>query len=430
MTVALPDGWQTWTPRQKERLLRLLEAAREPWSDWWAAGARPEQTPPLGAWFAWMVIAGRGFGKTRTGAEWAWRQAAASPGSRGALIAPTAADVRDVMVEGESGILACAPPEFRPRYEPSKRRLVYPNDALQFTYSADEPDRLRGPQHHYAWVDEWAAMRFAQDMLDMLLMGLRLGSDPRLLVTTTPRPIKPLRDLLAEATTVVTGGSTYDNLENLAPTFRERVVSRYEGTRLGRQELMAEILTDVEGALWRQDVLDAHRVREAPADLVRVVVGVDPAATAGEEADETGIVVVGLAADGAYYVLDDLSGRYDPNGWGSAVAEAYGRWMADAVVAEVNNGGDMVPFVIRTVDPSVKVRTVRASRGKAVRAEPISSLYEQGQVHHVGTLADLETQMTTWTPLDATSPDRLDALVWALTDLSARPMRAVRSIRT
>lgn len=318
------------------------------------------------------------------------------------------------MVEGESGILAIAPPWFVPKYEPSNRRVVWPNGAIATTFSADEPDRLRGPQHDAAWCDELAAWRY-KEAWDNMLLGLRLGVDPRVVVTTTPKNTPLYRSVLKRPTTVVTRGTTYENIANLAPGFAEDIITQYEGTRLGRQELYAELLDDAEGALWNRQMLEALRVQEAP-QLVRVVVAVDPAVTAGAESSETGIIVAGLGTDWHGYVLDDRTVRASPDGWGRRAVDAYHEWGADRVVAEVNQGGDMVEHVIRTVDATVSYKAVRASRGKQTRAEPISALYEQGRVHHVGYFAHLEDQMCSWEP-GLESPDRMDALVWAITEL-------------
>ena len=333
------------------------------------------------------------------------------------LIAPTAADARDVMVEGESGILACSPPDFRPLYEPSKRRLTWPNGAVATLYSAEEPDRLRGPQHDLIWADEPAAWKYPETW-DMAMFGLRLGTDPRVIATTTPRPTRLIRDLVADPGTVVTRGTTYENARNLAPAFLAAIVKKYEGTRLGRQELNGEILDDNPGALWHRGVIENLRVREHPP-LLRIVVGVDPAVTSDPKSDETGIVVAGIAADGHCYVLEDASLQGTPLTWATAVKRVYDQYQADRVVAEKNNGGELVEANLRTVDRSLSYRGVWASRGKRTRAEPISSLYEQGRVHHVGAFPALEDQMCDWVPDSGDpSPDRMDALVWALTELT------------
>lgn len=395
----------------------------------WEFWARPDQLAPPGDWSIWLILAGRGWGKTRTGAETVRQWVCGlTPLARGyyqrvALVAETAADARDVMVEGDSGLLAIHPADFRPVYEPSKRRVTWPNGAMATLYNATEPDQLRGPQHDCAWLDELAKWRYAQETWDQLQFGLRSGAHPRQVITTTPRPIALLRDIMGRAETVVTRGRTMDNRANLAETFVRQIVDRYAGTRLGRQELDAEMLDDVPGALWTRRALDEHRVKTAPP-LQRIVVGVDPAATSGEDADETGIVVAGVAPtpDGHAhgYVLDDWSLRGTPEEWARKAVAAYRAYEADRIIAEANQGGEMVASVIRTVSPTVPVTLVHASRGKYVRAEPISALYEQGRVHHVGALPALEDQMISFTP-DADrkygSPDRVDALVWAMTEL-------------
>jgi len=411
----------TLTPTQRRAILARLsdEEALALLYDW-AFWARPKQRAPRGRWFVWLILAGRGFGKTRTGAEWVRAQVENHGRRRIALVARTAADARDTMVEGESGLLACCPPWSKPKYEPSKRRIRWPNGAIATTYSGDRPDQLRGPQHDAAWADELAAWRYPEAW-DQLLFGLRLGPDPRVVVTTTPRPTPLIVALLADPRACVTRGTTLENRANLAPTTLEALLQRYEGTRLGRQELYAEVLTDHPGALWHRDALDAARVARAP-DLVRVVVAVDPAVSHGEGSDETGIVVAALGADGDGYILEDASLRASPARWGGRAIEAYRRHAADRIVAETNQGGEMVTLTLRTIDPAVPVRPVRATRGKRTRAEPVAALYEQSRVHHVGAWPELEDQLCQWTP-GAPSPDRLDALVWALTELllSNRP---------
>ena len=388
----------------------------------WPASARPNQLPPAGDWQVWLLLAGRGFGKTRTLAEWVCQQAASGQASRIALVAATAADARDVLVEGQSGILAVSPQWFRPVYEPSKRRLTWPNGAIATTFSAEEPERLRGPQHDAAVCDELGAWS-RPETWDMLQFGLRLGRNPRCLVATTPRPTKLIRELLGREgrDVVVTRGSTYENRANLAPGFFNQIIGKYEGTRLGRQELNAELLDDTPGALWRHTVIDAARQAAAP-QLARIVVAIDPAVSTGEEADETGILVVGKDTQGHGYVLADLSGKHQPVEWATIATTAYRTHRADRIVAERNNGGAMVEATIRMVDNNVPVTTVWASRGKVARAEPVSALYEQGRVHHIGTFPQLEDQMCAFTSdFDRAkagySPDRLDALVWALTEL-------------
>jgi len=391
----------------------------------WAFWARPEQLPPPGDWRYWMILAGRGFGKTRAGAEWVRAQVAAGR-RRIALIGPTAADVRDVMVEGESGLVNISPPWSLPRYQASRRRLVWPCGAVAFLYSAQEPERLRGPQHDAAWADEFAAWSQGQQVWDQLQFGLRLGDDPRAVITTTPKPLPLVRQLLADPDCVVTRGATYDNRENLSPAFVDRIVRRYEGTRLGRQELHAEVLGDAPGALWPYEILLACRVQAYP-ELTRVVVAVDPSGSSGDdEGDGQGVIVAGLGIDGRGYVLADRSCRLSPQGWGRRVVEAFDAFGADRIVAEKNYGGEMVRFTIQAVRKSAPVSLVSATRGKIVRAEPVSALYEQGRVRHfvadpAGTaLAELEEEMRQATAngyLGEGSPNRMDALVWALTSL-------------
>lgn len=391
----------------------------------WRFWARPSQVAPDGDWLTWLILAGRGFGKTRTGAEWVREQVDAGY-RRIAFVAPTAADARDTMVEGESGILAISPPWNRPIYEPSKRRLTWPNGAIGTLFSAEEPERLRGPQHDAAWCDELAAWASPQETWDMLQFGLRLGDHPRQVVTTTPKPIPTLKSIIADKGTVITRGGTKDNAANLAPSFLEKIVGRFAGTRLGRQELDAEILDDVPGALWTRAMIDEARAGR-PADLRRVVVAVDPSGTRGasDEGDSIGIIVAAKTVDGRARVLADWSCKLSPDGWGRRAVQAYHEFGADRIVAERNFGGAMVEHVIRTVDRSVAYKEVVASRGKIIRAEPVAALYEQGKVSHAGgedsrALIELEDQMCQMTGdgfLGEGSPDRVDALVWAITEL-------------
>jgi len=318
------------------------------------------------------------------------------------------------MIEGESGVLSCCPSWDKPLYEPSKRRITWKNGAMATTYSADEPERLRGPQHDGAWCDEVASWRYAEAW-DMLMFGLRLGDNPRCVVTTTPKPKTLIRDLISSPTTAVIRGSTYENRPNLAGAFYEQIVKKYEGTTLGQQELYGDMLEEVPGALWTRELIEKVRIRTAP-DLKRVVVAIDPAVTAQKTSDETGIIVAGCLGEEGY-VLEDLSGRYTPQQWGRKAIEAYYRWKADAVIAEVNQGGDLVEANLRTLDPSVSYRAVSAMRGKVVRAEPIASLYEQGRIHHVGIFPELEDQLCNWDGDTDWSPDRLDAMVHGLSEL-------------
>ncbi len=345
-----------------------------------------------------------------------------------ALVARTAADARDVMVMGESGLMAKAHPKRRPHYEPSKRKLTWPNGAIGITYSAEEPNALRGPQHDAAWADELASWQYDRDAWDQLQFGLRLGTNPKALITTTPRPTDLIKELVKSAECIVTRGTTFDNRANLAPSFIQRMKEKFEGTRLGRQELYAEVLEDNPGALWNRARLDELRVRSAP-EFKRIVVAVDPAVTSNVNSAETGIIVVGLGTDGHGYVIADYSLVDTPAQWGEAIVRAYHKHKADRVVAEVNQGGDLVEATVRTVDENVSFKSVRATRGKVMRAEPVAALYEQGRVHHVGMLAKLEDQMCDWDPAggadpadmrpkrNVDSPDRVDALVWGITEI-------------
>ena len=397
------------------------------WRGFWA---RPAQLRPGsdGAenarqrWRYWLILAGRGFGKTRTISEDAWESVTERGCQRIALIAPTAADVRDVMIEGPSGIMNCGPRELRPTYEPSKRRVTWPNGAMAMGYSADEPDRLRGPQHDAAFCDEIATWPHAEEVWSNLLFGLRIG-DPRVSIATTPRPTTFLKTLIRDPQTVVTRGTSFDNRSNLSPDFFTSIISKYEKTRLGRQEIYAEILEDTEGALWTRDMIDRDRVmlRDVP-ELARVVVAIDPAVSANEGSDETGIVIAGTDARGHAYVLEDRTGKYTPAEWVRKAVQGWAAWKGDRIVAEVNNGGDLVEAAIRSAYPMVPFTRVHASRGKAMRAEPVSALYERRLVHHVGEFVAMESQMCEWVPgLNMASPDRLDALVWALTELLVSP---------
>lgn len=403
----------------------------------WDFWSRPNQRAPVGAWKTWVILAGRGFGKTRSGAEWVRScvcgQFPLSGGKyrRIALIAETAADARDVMVEGDSGILSVHPKAYRPDYEPSKRRLTWPNGAVATLYNATEPDQLRGPQHDLAWCDELAKWQYGRETWDMLQFGLRLGDDPRQCVTTTPRPIPLLKEIVRDSSTVVSKGSTYENRTNLAPKFFDTIISKYEGTRLGRQELNAEVLEDVAGSLWTREVIDSHRigVQQLPT-MKRVVVAIDPATkdqtVQDDQAAETGIIAAGLGIDGRGYILGDGSLRANPRGWARRALALYDEFDADAIIVETNQGGAMVASTIHSERSTVRVIEVHASKGKVTRAEPISALYEQGRISHVGAFNTLEDQMMLFTPFGIEgdgSPDRVDALVWGLTDLFPRLIR-------
>lgn len=395
----------------------------------WEWNARPNQLLPgtpsaairRADWVFWLLLAGRGFGKTRTGAE-AVRSWAKDPKARILLISPTTADVRDVMIEGPSGLMASYPGHERPVYYPTRHLIQFPSGAIGITRSADEPERLRGPQFTKFWADELCAWRYPQEAWDQIMFGFRVVTpDLQGVITTTPKPIKTLKEIIGDPDTVVTRGSSYENRANIAAKYYSKVIAPYEGTRLGRQEIYAEVLEDVPGALWTRRLIDATRITlgEVRWDfLIRVVIAVDPAVTSNPDSAETGIVVAALTRSLHVLILDDLSLQGSPMEWARVAIAAYRSRRADAIVAEVNNGGDLVASNIRTVDQAANVRSVRASRGKYIRAEPVSNLYQQGRVHHVGTFGALEDQLCGWTPQgNEKSPDRLDALVWAVTDL-------------
>lgn len=410
---------QALTQEQRRAVLRDLPdtVARALLYDW-PIWARDKQIAPGWEWVIWLVLAGRGFGKTRLGAEWIRRRVESGEGKRIILAGPTADDLRDVMIEGESGILAVSSPWCMPTYIAQKAKVVWPNGAQALCITAEKPDRFRGKQCDTFWGDELASWRYP-DAWTQLQLGFRLGKRPQGIVTTTPRPIALVKDLLKRKgiDVAVTRGSTYENRANLAPAFFDQVIRQYEGTRLGRQELDAEVLEDNPGALWQRARIDDLRVTEVP-EMRRVVVAIDPAVSANRKSDETGIVVAGLGTDGHGYVLDDRSGIYQPAQWAARVVDAFDEHKADRVIGETNNGGDLVESNVRTARASIPYKGVHASRGKQTRAEPISALYEQGRVHHVGCLARLEDQMCSWDPAnDDESPDRVDALVWALTFL-------------
>jgi phage terminase large subunit-like protein len=386
------------------------------WPEW----ARPDQCPPERSFRTWLVLGGRGAGKTRTGAEWVKWLALYTGPRRIALVAPTFDEARLVMIEGPSGLLRAHPDWHRPVYESSKRQIRWANGSVAQVFSAEEPDGLRGPQFDAAWCDELAKWKYPDAAWDMLQFGLRLGNDPQAIVTTTPRPIPLLRRLMAdEPSTVTVTCTTWDNGRHLAPPFLKEVWTRYGGTRLGRQELDAELIADDPDALWKRDGIEALRVKRAP-ELLRVVVAIDPPAGKGKGGNACGLVCAGLGEDGRCYVLDDLSvNGLRPAQWAKRAVMLYHAREADRIVAEVNQGGAMVEQVLREVDETVAYRAVHATRGKRARAEPVAALYEQGRVSHVGAFPDLEDEMCSAIE-DGKSPDRLDALVWAVTELLLR----------
>jgi len=394
----------------------------------WLMWARPDQKPPEGDWLTWLMLGGRGAGKTRAGAEWVRgvamddRRFTDGPVRRIALVGETYADVREVMIEGTSGLMQAHASWERPEWQPTRRRLVWSNGTVAQAFSAEDPEGLRGPQFGAAWSDELTKWRHADETWDMLQFGLRLGARPRQVVTTTPRPIPLLRRLINSAETLVTRATTAINAVNLAPGFLERVVGRYAGTRLGRQELEGELIEDRPDGLWQRSVIEAGRVAASPP-LRRIVVAVDPPAS--RRSGVCGIVAAGLAADGIGHVIADATvAEVRPGEWAAAALRLYTRLAADALVAEVNQGGDMVEAVFREVDASVPVTMVRATRGKWLRAEPVAALYAQGRVRHVGALPALEDELCDFGPdglSGGRSPDRLDALVWAITALMLGP---------
>jgi len=387
----------------------------------WMVNGRPKQLEGLltNDYFVHLVLCGRGFGKTKMGSETVRYYVERGTYGRIALLAGTAADARDVMIEGESGILATAHPNFRPTYNPSQRKLTWPNGAIAQAFSAEAYEALRGVQFDYAWVDELAKFPYQQEAWDQLMFGLRLGRDPKVLVTTTPRPTELIKNLASDPSTLLTTGSTFENSANLAPQAIEQMRKRYEGTRIGRQELYAEMLLDNVNALFNQDNIDQNRIDDAP-DLIRIVVAIDPAVTNNANSDETGIVVAGRSADGKGYILHDGSMKGTPNEWATKALKLYELYKADLIVAEVNNGGLMVNTIISHLSPYTNYKDVRATRGKVLRAEPITALYERNLIHHVGHHNLLEAQMCDFDPTLGSkqkSPDKLDALVWALTEL-------------
>lgn len=396
----------------------------------WRFWARPNQIVDMAddSWTFYLFLMGRGSGKTRAGAEWVRElvESSTSP-IRVNLIGPTASDARDVMVRGDSGILAVSPPWLRAEYSPSNRRVTWANGCVATLFSAEEPERLRGPQAHYQWCDELCSWKQAVEVFDMSMMGLRLGERPRTVITTTPKPTPLLKTIIADKNTKIVTGSTYDNKDNLAPTFIKTIIQKYEGTDLGRQELHAELLLENKNALWSRQTIGATRVSPnsvTKEQMVNIVVAVDPPASSSETSDECGIVVCGRGVDGHGYVLADLSARMTPKKWAQTALQAHRDYQANSIVAERNNGGEMVKHTIKSYNEDglkgdrVHIKTVFASRGKWTRAEPVAALFQQGRCHLVGIHAKLEDQLTSFDPFEGQkSPDRLDGMVWGLTEL-------------
>lgn len=417
-------GSLTENERRKIILENLTEEDADSLLYDWEAWARPNQIPPSGDWLIWLILAGRGFGKTRTGAEFIRNEVTAKRAGSIALIAETQKDLEEVMCFGVSGIMSVFPDHQKPKITKKPIKVEFHTGAIGYGYNATEPDQLRGPNFDLAWGDELAKWRYARETWDQLQFALRIGDRPRQIITTTPRPLPLLKEILASPNTAVTRGVTYENRGNLASSFIKQIEEKYAGTRLGRQELSAEILDDVPDALWTRANLDRDRRKPANVPtLKRVVVAIDPAAKKNdvpEEGAATGIVVAGLGEDGRGYVLDDATCRESPNGWARMAVACFDRHDGDCIVGEVNNGGDMVESTVRAVRPTVPFKEVHASKGKWTRAEPIAALYEQGRISHVGTFASLEDEMVNFGPngmVGDASPDRVDALVWALTEL-------------
>lgn len=390
----------------------------------WIAQAREKQLPPEEDFFIWLILAGRGWGKTRTGAQDIAIYALKNPNTVCAVVAPTHGDLRRVCFGGPSGLVSvipesCLDQTTQKGYSSSLAEIRLHNGSKIVGYAAQEPERLRGPQFHRAWCDELAAWRYPE-AFDQLMFGLRLGDNPQCIITTTPKPTKMIRDLIDRDDCITITGSTFENEANLASSALAMLKERYEGTNLGRQELFAEIIDSIEGALWNPELIDEARLpTDTEQELQQIVVAIDPAVTSNAQSDETGIVVVGKDHKNEYYVLEDLSDRYSPDGWARKAINAYYEWGADRIVAEVNNGGDLVERLLRSIDVNIPYRAVRATRGKMLRAEPISALYEQRKVHHIGSFPELESQMCSYTgETNQSSPDRLDALVWGLSQLS------------
>lgn len=453
-----PNEWKKWDQKSKDKFLARLMDAERPKRVWYCkvgrkcdgkphAGydyphARGDQWPPVGTdWLTWLLKGGRGSGKTRSGAEWVRYMSQLH--ERGSIIGPTVGHVRSVMVEGDSGLLAVfANAKVSAMFEPSKRQITIPcecrkdaiiplhlNGHIIQLFTGDEPERLRGPQHAYVWLDEPAHFKLIDAVWDNMMFGLRLGKRPVVLCSTTPLPTKWMKTLIAEEDTVSVTVSTYANMDNLAPSFKKVMLKKYEGTRLGRQELHGEVLDDIKGALWTWSMIEEDRVTPTvdedgnlvggikKEDMDRIIVAIDPAGTSSKKRDETGIVVIGRKGE-HYYVLADYSDHYTPDGWAKKAWYAYDLWEADLIVAEKNYGGEMVLSTLRNVRTDGKVDLVTSRRGKELRAEPVVGLYEQHRVHHTGLFGELEQQMCEWVPGASDSPDRVDALVHGIVKLS------------
>ena len=394
----------------------------------WPLWARHEQLPPDDPWHIWLLLAGRGFGKTRAGAEWVRARAESGQSSRIALIARTPHEAESVMINGESGILDVCPPWNKPAWEPTKRRLTWPNGAIASVFSSYEPDQLRGPQFDAAWCDELASWQYPRLTWDNLAFGLRLGPSPKCVITTTPKPIDIIRELSTREDVTLTHGSSYDNKQNLPPGYLQAIARRYEGTNAGLQEIHATLLKEADGALWKREWIDDHRVESVPDDIYQKTVAIDPAVTFNpNRSDETGIIVAGIGGDTRsahhekkYYILEDASGVMTPDAWANRVVQLARKHEAYFITGETNNGGSLIEAVLRHADGGryIRFKGVHASLSKRARAEPVAAIYEQGRAHHVGAFTQLEDQMCAWTPGSPNSPDRMDALVWAINGLA------------
>lgn len=418
--LKLPEDWATWSLEARKA---YLDNIRYNWKLW----GRPSQLSPDGDWDIWLVLAGRGFGKTRAGVEFIRDAMERIPNCRAALVGPTYAAVRDTIFEGESGLLSVTPPGTIKKYNKSLGQVTFTNGSRAFAYSGNDPERLRGPQHHVMLADELCSWQYAQDTWDMAQMGLRLGAHPQVMITTTPKPIPLIVEIVNRAEhepdrVVITRGSTFDNAANLPQSALAALRARYEGTHLGRQELYADLILDQPGALWTRELLDKYRVGKFDKlpEMLRMCVAVDPSmSSTTERPSETGIIIGGLGANRQVYIIEDCSLlRPTPDQWALAAIAAYHQHKADKIVYETNQGGENVAQTLRTQDDKIPLKGVRASRGKQIRADPVSALYEQGKVHHVGLFPELEDQLCSWVPGEnQPSPDRLDALVWLVTEL-------------
>ena len=447
--AAMPYSQRRATLQKMKSRLSTVESTEIEYQ--WPLWARQGQLEPDDPWHIWLLLAGRGFGKTRTGAEWVRARVESGASRRIALVARTPHEVRDIMIQGDSGILSVCPPWNTPVWESSKRRLTWPNGAMAFAFSSYEPDQLRGPQFDAAWCDELASWQYPRLTWDNLAFGLRLGTNPKCVVTTTPKPIELLRELATRADVEITEGSSYDNSQNLPPGFIQAIAGRYEGTNTGQQEIYAQLLKEADGALWKREWIDDHRIQTGSdlQDMYMKAVAIDPAVTFDpNRSDETGIIVAGISNDGRaldhdkrywapngltpdhekhYWVLEDASGVMTPDAWANRAVELFHKHEADFITGETNQGGALIETVLRHAPGGQLIRFegVHATQGKRARAEPVSAIYEQGRAHHVGEFDQLEDQMCGWTPQSSDSPDRMDALVWAINGLTEHSRKGV-----